>query len=119
MDYAQLVEYANHGLAWIGFGAVCGLVAKAIMPDRDPGGPVALMVMGMAGALIGCALSRYFVPGQATEPISLTGFILGGGTTLTFLVLYRVLGRQMANEMFHARRRRQRRRQRLYDVHEE
>ncbi|MCH2183130.1 MAG: GlsB/YeaQ/YmgE family stress response membrane protein [Mariniblastus sp.] len=119
MDYSQLAEYANHGLTWVGFGAVVGLVAKAIMPDRDPGGPIALMVMGMAGALIGCALSRYFFPEQLTEPISLTGLTLGGGSALTVLILYRILGRQLASEARDARRRRHRRRQRLYDAHEE
>ena len=38
MDLAQLSEYANLALTWIGFGTVVGLIAKALMPGRDPRG---------------------------------------------------------------------------------
>ncbi|MEE2827076.1 MAG: GlsB/YeaQ/YmgE family stress response membrane protein [Planctomycetota bacterium] len=119
MDYSQLAEFVNYGLSWIGFGAVVGLIAKAIMPGHDPGGPVPFMIMGMVGALVGCALARYFSSGPAIEPISLYGFTLGSGSALMVLGLYRMLSRQIAHEAHNARRRRRRRRQRLYDFHEE
>ena len=45
LQAVQLAERAQHlandVLLWIGFGTVVGLVAKAIMPGRDPGGAVA------------------------------------------------------------------------------
>ncbi len=119
MDFAQLAEYANHGLTWVGFGTIVGLAAKAVMPDRDPGGPIALLMMSITGSLIGCALLRYFFPAQPIEPVSLMGFAFGSGGAFALLVLYRVLGRHMAHEMDSVRHRRQRRRQRFYEVYEE
>jgi len=35
--------------AWVGFGTIVGLMAKAIMPGRDPGGAVATLSMGVGG----------------------------------------------------------------------
>lgn len=119
MDFAQLAEYTNHGLTWIGFGTIVGLAAKAVMPDRDPGGPIALLIMSISGALVGCAMLGYFFPDQQIEPVSLIGFAFGSGGAFTFLVLYRILGRQMAIEWNTARHRRRRRRQRRYEVYEE
>ncbi|MCP4479630.1 MAG: GlsB/YeaQ/YmgE family stress response membrane protein, partial [Planctomycetaceae bacterium] len=60
MDLAQLAEYANLALTWIGFGTVVGLIAKALMPGRDPGGAIATVLMGIGGTLIGCAILQYF-----------------------------------------------------------
>jgi len=92
MDFAQLAEYANHALTWIGFGTIVGLIAKAIMPGRDPGGTVATLLMGIAGTLIGCALLRYFYPAQIVEPISLEGFSVGSVGAFVLLLFYKVLG---------------------------
>ena len=51
---AQFEQWANEILIWVGFGTVTGLVAKAIMPGRDPGGPLATLAMGICGSIIGC-----------------------------------------------------------------
>ena len=40
-------------LGWIIFGLIAGLIAKAIMPGRDPGGFIITMLLGIAGSLIG------------------------------------------------------------------
>ncbi len=42
-----------HILVWIAFGLIVGLLAKALMPGRDPGGVVFTGVLGIAGALLG------------------------------------------------------------------
>jgi hypothetical protein len=40
-DLAQAAQqWVNDGFVWIGFGTVSGLMAKAIMPGRDPGGAI-------------------------------------------------------------------------------
>lgn len=92
MEFAQLAEFANLGLTWIGFGTVVGLAAKAVMPGRDPGGTVATLMMGIAGTLIGCALLRFFYPNQYVQPISLEGFAVGAGGAIILLTFYKVLG---------------------------
>jgi len=92
MDFAQLAEYANHALTWIGFGTILGLIAKTILPDRNPGGTVATILMGIAGTLIGCAMLRYFYPLQIVEPISVEGFCVGSVGAFSLLLFYKVLG---------------------------
>ena len=92
MDFALLAEYANLALTWIGFGTVVGLAAKAVMPGRDPGGPIATLLMGIAGTLIGCAVLKYFYPVQNIQPISVEGFAVGAGGAFVLLTFYKVLG---------------------------
>ena len=40
-------------LAWIFFGFLAGLLARALMPGRDPGGLVATTAIGIVGAVVG------------------------------------------------------------------
>ncbi len=119
MDFAQLSQYINHILTWIGFGTVLGLSAKAILPERDPGGPVALLVMAITGTLIGCALLRYFYPEQQIAPFSVSGFCFGAGGAWVFLIGYRLLGRRVVTELQSARMRRRRQRKRYYEAYED
>lgn len=43
---------------WIIFGAMVGIVAKLLMPGRDPGGFVITILLGIAGALLGGFIGR-------------------------------------------------------------
>ncbi|MEM7457326.1 MAG: GlsB/YeaQ/YmgE family stress response membrane protein [Planctomycetota bacterium] len=117
MDFAQLADYSNLALTWIGFGTVVGLAAKAIMPGRDPGGTIATLLMGIAGTLIGCAMLKYFYPTQNIQPVSLVGFAVGSGGAFVLLMFYKVLGGYwfIEGETIPRRPRRRRRRRVLYD----
>jgi uncharacterized membrane protein YeaQ/YmgE (transglycosylase-associated protein family) len=44
-------------LAWIVFGLLAGIVAKFLMPGRDPGGFIITILIGIAGAVIGGFIS--------------------------------------------------------------
>lgn len=90
MEAAQ--RLANDVLVWIGFGTVVGLLAKAIMPGRDPGGTIATLAMGVAGTVIGCGLLAYFIEGQRVTPISPMGLVVGTGGAFILLAFYRLLG---------------------------
>jgi uncharacterized membrane protein YeaQ/YmgE (transglycosylase-associated protein family) len=46
-------------IAWIVLGLIAGMVARAIMPGRDPGGLVVTVVIGMAGAVIGGLIAEW------------------------------------------------------------
>src|SRR6186997_1768736 len=85
-------QWANDVLVWIGFGTVVGLLAKAIMPGRDPGGPVATLLMGIGGTVIGCGLVSYFYQGQRVTPISPLGLAVATGGAFIILFFYRLLG---------------------------
>ncbi len=43
-------------IGWIVFGLIAGLIAKAIMPGKDPGGFFATIALGLAGAALGWAI---------------------------------------------------------------
>ncbi|HEY7059206.1 MAG TPA: GlsB/YeaQ/YmgE family stress response membrane protein, partial [Vicinamibacterales bacterium] len=45
-------------LSWILFGLVVGIIAKLLMPGRDPGGFIITILLGVAGALLGGFLGR-------------------------------------------------------------
>jgi uncharacterized membrane protein YeaQ/YmgE (transglycosylase-associated protein family) len=40
-------------LSWIVFGLIAGIIAKLLMPGRDPGGCIITMLLGVAGAFVG------------------------------------------------------------------
>ena len=75
-------------LGWMVFGLIVGVIAKVLMPGRDPGGIIVTMAIGIAGALtggfIGRALGWYGPNDGAGFLMSLVGAIL-------LLWLYRVV----------------------------
>lgn len=84
-------QWANMILMWIGFGTLTGLLAKAIMPGRDPGGAVATLCMGIGGAVIGCGILAYFWKDARVTPISPIGFLVATGGAFILLFFYRLL----------------------------
>jgi uncharacterized membrane protein YeaQ/YmgE (transglycosylase-associated protein family) len=45
-------------ISWIIFGLIAGIIAKLLMPGRDPGGCIVTMLLGVAGAFVGGFLYR-------------------------------------------------------------
>lgn len=86
----QVQLWANDILVWIGFGTLVGLLAKAIMPGRDPGGAVATLAMGIGGTVIGCGAVSYFA-GHRITPISVLGLAVATAGAFVLLFLYRLL----------------------------
>jgi uncharacterized membrane protein YeaQ/YmgE (transglycosylase-associated protein family) len=80
-------------ISWIFFGLIVGVLAKWIMPGKDPGGIAVTSLIGIAGALIGGFLASNIGLG------SVTGFNLGSlaiavvGALLLLGVYRRILGR--------------------------
>ena len=40
-------------LGWIIFGLIVGVIAKLLMPGRDPGGFIVTTLLGIVGAILG------------------------------------------------------------------
>jgi uncharacterized membrane protein YeaQ/YmgE (transglycosylase-associated protein family) len=80
-------------LAWILFGLVVGIIAKLLMPGRDPGGFIVTILLGIAGALLGGFIGRamgfYGENEGAGWIISILGAIL-------LLLAYRMMVRRRA-----------------------
>lgn len=48
----------GHLIGQIIFGFFVGLIAKFLMPGRDPGGVIVTIIIGMVGALVGTFIGR-------------------------------------------------------------
>src|SRR5580765_2280249 len=84
---------ANQVLIWVGFGTLTGLLAKAIMPGKDPGGAIATLAMGIGGTVIGCGVLSFFSQGTTLiTPISAAGFCVATGGAFIILFFYKLLG---------------------------
>ena len=88
---SALQQAANELLVWVGFGTLVGLLAKAIMPGRDPGGTIATLMMGIGGTVIGCGVLSYFSD-KHISPISPLGFVVGTAGAFMLLFFYRLMG---------------------------
>ena len=84
-------QWSNDILVYVGFGTIVGLLAKAIMPGRDPGGPVVTVAMGIGGAIIGCGICSFCYTGGRVTPISFVGFAVGTAGALIILFFYKLL----------------------------
>ncbi len=72
-------------------GLLVGLVAKLLMPGKDPGGAIVTVLIGMAGALVASLLGRatgIYRPGQTPGIIA---SIIGA---MALLFVYRVIVRR-------------------------
>ena len=87
-----LQTWVNDILVWIGFGTLIGLLAKAVMPGRDPGGAVVTLMMGIGGVVIGCGAWSLFTQGQRLTPVSPLGILVATTGAFSLLFFYRLLG---------------------------
>jgi len=88
----------NDILVWVGFGTLTGLLAKAIMPGRDPGGTIATLMMGIGGTVIGSGILMYFTGGKRVTPISPLGFLVATAGAFVLLGFYRLLAGKIFRE---------------------
>jgi uncharacterized membrane protein YeaQ/YmgE (transglycosylase-associated protein family) len=78
-------------LAWILFGLVIGVIAKLLMPGRDPGGFIVTILLGVAGAMLGGFVGRAMGFYGAQETAGWFMSILGA---VILLALYRLVARR-------------------------
>jgi uncharacterized membrane protein YeaQ/YmgE (transglycosylase-associated protein family) len=81
-------------LGWILFGLVVGIIAKLLMPGRDPGGFIITALLGIAGAVLGGFIGRafgFYGPGEAA------GFLMSTLGAVVLLFIYHKLRRPTAS----------------------
>ncbi len=98
-DLAQAAQqWAAIALEWVGFGTAAGLLAKAIMPGRDPGGAVATAGMGLGGAVIGCGILSFCLPEYRISPLTPVGFVVATAGAFLLLFFYKLLAGYVIRE---------------------
>jgi len=80
-------------LGLILFGLVIGVIAKLLMPGRDPGGFIITILLGIAGALLGGWLGRAMNLYREGEG---AGFFMALIGALVLLGIYRLTLRRGA-----------------------
>ena len=81
-----------HGiLGWIVIGGLAGLIAKALMPGRDPGGCIVTIILGIAGAVVAGYLGRAL---HIYGPGDNVGFIAAIIGAFIILFIYRLIARR-------------------------
>ena len=78
-------------IGWIVFGGLVGIVAKFLMPGRDPGGFIVTIVLGIVGALLGGYIGRALGIYRGDDPV---GFVMAVIGSIVLLALYRVVARR-------------------------
>jgi uncharacterized membrane protein YeaQ/YmgE (transglycosylase-associated protein family) len=66
-------------LAWIIFGFIIGLIARAVMPGKQSMGFVMTTLLGVAGSIIGGLVASAITGGSATgfHPSGFIGSLIG------------------------------------------
>ncbi len=77
-----------HIIGWIVFGLIVGVIAKLLMPGRDPGGFVITILLGIAGALLGGWIGRAVGWYQSGEG---AGYIVSIVGAIIVLFIYRLI----------------------------
>ena len=75
-------------IGWIVFGLIVGVIAKMLMPGRDPGGFIVTILLGIVGAVVGGMIGRtlgWYGPNEGA------GFLMSLLGAIILLVLYRKL----------------------------
>jgi uncharacterized membrane protein YeaQ/YmgE (transglycosylase-associated protein family) len=78
-------------LIWIVFGLVVGIIAKLLMPGRDPGGFIVTTLLGIAGALLGGFIGRamgFYAENQSA------GWLMSIAGAIVLLAIYRMMVRR-------------------------
>ena len=77
-------------LSWIIMGLIVGLLAKFIMPGKDPGGIIITILIGIVGAFVGGFLGSLLGIGAVTG-FNFISILLAVGGALILLFLYRLI----------------------------
>jgi uncharacterized membrane protein YeaQ/YmgE (transglycosylase-associated protein family) len=73
------------------FGLIVGIVAKFLMPGRDPGGFIVTILLGIVGAIVGGYLGRAVGWNGPDNPV---GFVMAVLGAVVLLIAYRLIARR-------------------------
>ncbi|MFE7774334.1 GlsB/YeaQ/YmgE family stress response membrane protein [Streptomyces sp. NPDC057445] len=79
-------------VSWIILGLLAGVIAKILLPGRDPGGLIGTTLIGVAGAFIGGWISSRWLDRPITKEFyDGATWVSAIGGALVLLIAYRIL----------------------------
>ena len=83
------MDFSAHSILWVlVVGLVIGVIAKLLMPGRDPGGCIITMLIGIAGSFIASYLGQALHWYEQGQPAGFIGSVIGA---MLLLLLYRLI----------------------------
>ncbi|MEU3725423.1 GlsB/YeaQ/YmgE family stress response membrane protein [Streptomyces sp. NPDC031705] len=81
-------------IAWILIGLLAGIIAKMLMPGKDPGGIIVTILIGIAGGLLGGWLGKVIFGVDSIDGFfEISTWIAAIVGSLILLVVYRLFSR--------------------------
>jgi uncharacterized membrane protein YeaQ/YmgE (transglycosylase-associated protein family) len=80
-------------ISWIVMGLIIGLLAKFVMPGKDPQGCFVTILLGIGGGLLGGYLGTTLGLGSVTG-FDLRSILIATGGAVIILILYRMVRRR-------------------------
>jgi uncharacterized membrane protein YeaQ/YmgE (transglycosylase-associated protein family) len=77
-------------ITWIVMGLIVGLLAKAIIPGKDPGGFFITILLGIGGALLGGYIASQFGIGEVSG-FNIKSILISTGGAVLILIMYHAL----------------------------
>jgi uncharacterized membrane protein YeaQ/YmgE (transglycosylase-associated protein family) len=77
-------------LSWLIVGLIAGLLAKFIMPGKDPGGIIITILLGIGGGFLGGYIASKLGIGSVGA-IDLVSILIATGSAILILIIYRAL----------------------------
>ena len=88
MDLSQGVQHwVNVVLIWVGFGFLVGMLARFLLPFKEPSGPLAPLLFGILGSVIGPFAVSQFVE-KPFNPISPIGYAASVAGAFILTIVY-------------------------------
>ncbi|MCJ7579189.1 MAG: GlsB/YeaQ/YmgE family stress response membrane protein [Candidatus Aminicenantes bacterium] len=81
----------NNILWTIVIGFVVGIIAKFLMPGKDPGGFIITILLGIAGSFVATYIGQQLGWYREGQPAGFIGAILGA---ILLLIVYRLIRRR-------------------------
>jgi len=80
-------------IVWIILGLVVGVIAKLLMPGKDPGGFIITIILGIAGAFVGGFIASKIGFGTVTG-FDIRSLLIAVGGAVLLLIVYRMIKRR-------------------------
>ena len=78
-------------IAWIVVGLIGGMLAKLLMPGKDPGGIILTILLGIAGAVLGGFVAVALDISNGVDDFDIGSIVLSIIGSMVLLLAYRLI----------------------------